>query len=210
MLDSTFSVQAAMVDADNPLDDISGTISLDYLQNSTWTYKDKKTFSKKIVRNGIVYRWIVPKWGVKEKFEYDITVADNGLKHHFKNTNKDNYTRYNFVAAPYDSFSANGGQRHHFVPATSLRRNGFNASKAYCIRMMTEDHKRTGSYGSSSYVSEMTALLKDKKYVEALQKEVDDLKAKMDSEGVFGTLQQKYYYEVVTCLYNYEKLFGVQ
>ena len=76
--------------------------------------------------------------------------------------------------------------------------------------MMTEDHKRIGSYGSSSYVSEMTALLKDKKYVEALQKEVDDLKAKMDSEGVFGTLQQKYYYEVVTCLYNYEKLFGVQ
>ena len=66
MLDSTFSVQAAMVDADNPLDDISGTISLYYLQNSTWTYKDKKTFSKKIVRNGIVYRWIVPKWGVRK------------------------------------------------------------------------------------------------------------------------------------------------
>lgn len=44
---------------------------------------------------------------------------------------------------------------------------------------------------------------------EALQTEVNDLQSKYDSEGIAGNLQQKYYYEVVTCLYQYEILFGI-
>ena len=31
----------------------------------------------------------------------------------------------------------------------------------------------------------------------------------LDCEGIAGNLQQKYYDEVITCLINYEKLFGI-
>lgn len=205
----SYSVKAALVDADNPLDLISGTITRFYLKNSTWTKKDSKDFSKKAVTNGNVYTWYVSKWGVKEKFEYDITVTDNGLKHNYDNEDENNFTRYNFEAKPYNKFTANGGQRHHFIPATSLKKNSFSSNKAYCIRMMTEDHKKTGSYGSSKYVSSITKLLNDKKYEDALQTEVDDLQSKDDCEGIAGNLQQKYYDEVITCLCEYEKLFGI-
>lgn len=75
--------------------------------------------------------------------------------------------------------------------------------------MMTEDHKKTGSYGSSTYVAAMTNLLSNKKYQDALQKEVDDLQSEYDCEGIAGSLQQKYYDEVVTCLIKYEALFGI-
>jgi len=206
---SSFSVKAAMIDADNPLDTISGTITRYYLSNTTWTEKDDKTFSKSAVTNGTVYTWYVSKWGVKEKFEYDIKVIDNGGTHNFDNENEDNFTRYNFEAKPYNSFTANGGQRHHFIPATSLRNNGFDSNTAYCIRMMTADHKKTGSYGSSTYVSAMSNLLSSGKYQDALQKEVDDLQSKYDCEGIAGNLQQKYYDEVIICLVQYEALFGI-
>lgn len=162
-----------------------------------------------MVIRGTYNTWYVSKWGVKEKFEYDITVSDNGLRRYFDNVNENNFTRYNFEAKPYNSFSANGGQRHHFVPATSLNNNGYDSNTAYCIRMMTEDHKKTGSYGSSTYVAAMTNLLSNKKYQDALQKEVDDLQSEYDCEGIAGSLQQKYYDEVVTCLIKYEALFGI-
>lgn len=205
----SFSVKAALIDSDNPLDSVSGTITRYYLNNSTWNKKDSKSFSKSAVTNGTVYTWAVAKWGVKEKFEYDITVIDNGSRNNYDNVNENNYTRYNFEAKPYNRFGANGGQRHHFVPSTSLSENSFNSNTAYCIRMMTEDHKKTGSYGNSQYVSDTTALLKNQKYKEALQKEVDDLKSKDDCEGIAGSLQQKYYDEVITCLIEYKALFGI-
>lgn len=55
----------------------------------------------------------------------------------------------------------------------------------------------------------MTNLLSNKKYQDALQKEVDDLQSEYDCEGIAGSLQQKYYDEVVTCLIKYEALFGI-
>ncbi len=140
---------------------------------------------------------------------HNVTVLDNLGRYTFENANKNDYTRYNFEAKPYNSFSANGGHRHHFIPAASLNANGFNSDTAYCIRMMVADHQKTGSFGSSSYVANITNLLSSRKYQEALQTEVNDLQSKYDSEGIAGNLQQKYYYEVVTCLYQYEILFGI-
>lgn len=206
---SSFSVKAALIDSDNPLDNVSGTITRYYLNGTSWSKKDDKDFTKTAVKNGTVYTWYVSKWGVKEKFEYDITVTDNGGVHNYDNNNEDNFTRYNFEAKPYNSFTANGGQRHHFIPATSLRNNGFDSNTAYCIRMMTADHRKTGSYGSSTYVSNITNLLSNGDYQEALQTEVDDLQSEYDCEGIAGNLQQKYYDEVITCLYQYEILFGI-
>lgn len=206
---SSFSVHAALVDADNPLDTISGTVTRYYLNNSTWTNKDSTYFGKSVVTNGTIYTWYISELGVKEKFEYNITVNDNGGTHKFDNVGENNFTRYNFEAKPYSSFTANGGHRHHFIPAKSLTDNSFNSNTAYCIRMMTQDHYLTGSYGSSTYVSGISYLLKNKQYQAALQVEVDDLQAKYDCEGIAGSLQQKYYDQVITCLYYYEVLFGI-
>lgn len=207
--DSSFSVCAALIDNDNPLDSVKGTVTRYCLNNTTWEKEDDKSFSKTGVKNGEILHWSVDKWGVKEKFEYNITVVDNGKTNNFDNANENNMTRYNFEAKPYNSFSANGGHRHHFIPATSLKEASFNSNTAYAIRMMTADHKLTGSYGSSSYVKDVTNLLRNKQYYEALQHEVDDLQSHLDSEGLAGTLQQKYYNEVVICLFQYESLFGI-
>lgn len=57
--------------------------------------------------------------------------------------------------------------------------------------------------------NQVSDLLKNKKYEEALQKEVDDFKSNNDTEGIAGSLLQKYYNEVVICLANYTKLFGI-
>lgn len=208
--DYSFSVLASMIDADNPLDLVTGELKLYYLRDTTWAVKSSDTFEKSNVKNGTVYTWSIPKWGVKERFEYNINVTDNGATRNFNNTNVVSYTRYNFDAKPYNQFTPNGGQRHHFIPAAALRNNGFDANSAYCIRMMTADHYLTGSYGSYSYVSDTSNLLSNGRYEDALQKEVNDLKSKMDCEGIAGNLQQKYYTEVVTCLYEYEKLFNLR
>ena len=206
---SAFSVKVAMVDSDNPLDSITGTITRYYLGTTRWVRKDSESFSKTAVTNGTVYTWHVAKWGVKEKFEYNIKIVDNGITHNKDNKDENNYTRYNFEAKPYESFSANGGHRHHFVPAKALKDNGFNSNTAYCIRMMAEDHWNTGSYGSATYVKESSELLSRGQYQAALQKEVDDLQSENDCEGIAGNLQQKYYDEVIICLFQYESLFGI-
>ena len=206
---SAFSVKVAMVDSDNPLDSITGTITRYYLGTTRWVRKDSESFSKTAVTNGTVYTWHVAKWGVKEKFEYNIKIVDNGITHNKDNKDENNYTRYNFEAKPYESFSANGGHRHHFVPASALNDNGFNSDTAYCIRMMVADHRKTGSYGSATYVKESSELLSRGQYQAALQKEVDDLQSENDCEGIAGNLQQKYYDEVIICLFQYESLFGI-
>ena len=75
--------------------------------------------------------------------------------------------------------------------------------------MMAEDHWNTGSYGSAPYVKESSELLSRGQYQAALQKEVDDLQSENDCEGIAGNLQQKYYDEVIICLFQYESLFGI-
>ena len=208
--DTAFYVRAAGIDPDNSLELISGTLLCYYLNNSSWVKLDDVHFNKSSVKNGIVYTWAIDKWGVKEKFVYNIAVTAGGQVFSFSNVDNDyEYKRYNFEAEPYTSLTANGGQRHHFVPATALNNNGFNSNTAYCIRMITADHYNTGSYGSSTYVRNSSNLLASGQYDEALQMEVDDLKSEMDSEGGTQTLQQKYYNEVVICLVQYELLFGI-
>lgn len=207
--DSSFTVRATMVDADNPLDKVSGEITLYQLNNTSWNKKTTKSFSKANVRNGVIYTWSVQKWAVKEKFEYNITVTDNGGTHRFNNKNENDYYRYNFAANSYTSLTANGGQRHHFVSKAALSENGYNTNTAYSIRMMTADHRNTGSYGSSTYVKQESTLLKNRQYEDLLQKEVNDLKAKPDCDGIERNLQLKYHMEIITCLVHYEDLFGI-
>lgn len=207
--DTGFSVNAALVDVDNPLDSVSGTMYLYKLNNESWSLSSSKPFSANTVRNGTIYKWSKSKDAVKEKFEYSTTVIDNGGTHNYDNSGEDDYFRYNFVAGPYGSLYAKGGQRHHFIPAYSLNNNGFDSSTAYCIRMMTADHKKTASYGSPSHVATITSLLASNRYEDAIQTEVDSLQTKPDTDGIYDSLADKYVYEIIDCIYAYELLFGI-
>lgn len=75
--------------------------------------------------------------------------------------------------------------------------------------MMTDDHYNTGSYGSAQHVSTITTLLSKRAYHDAIQHEVDDFKSQDDSEGIYRNLQEKYYYEMIDCIYYYKQLFGL-
>lgn len=211
--DTSFCVKVALVDADNRLDIAEGSYTHYRLDNTRWVNVNKGPINFRCTRitNGPIYMWYADKYWVKEKFEYEITITDNGTSEKFTDDGieSNRNTRYNFESKPYNRLTANGGQRHHFIPAASLTANGFNSNEAYCIRMMTADHKLTGSYGSSSYVRNITTLLSNGQYHDAIEHEVNDLKATSDSEGQYTSLQQKYYVHVINCIYYYKQLFGL-
>lgn len=90
--------------------------------------------------------------------------------------------RYNFAGGAYGSMSSYEGQRHH-IPSDSV--NGLSTYSGPCIRMLTEDHKRTSSYGSSTAAKEFRAreekLIKEGKFAEAMQLGINDVRK------LFGT-----------------------
>ncbi len=113
----------------------------------------------------------------------------------------------------FKDVQALGGERHHFTSKDSLTAAGFNSNNAAAIRMMTNDHANTPSWGSGSaailYRSTELALLREGKYREALQLAVDGLKAAPCSDGKYSNLQVKYYNEVVRALFLSELYFGI-
>lgn len=208
--DYSFSINVHGLEDTNVLESITGMISCNYLNNTTWTKRTDTRFEVYNVTDGTAFTWNIEKWGVKERFEYIIVVTDNGIQNRYDNLGDDHeYKRYNFDAKPYNMFSANGGHRHHFVSATALNRKGYNSNAAYCIRMMVPDHYLTGSYGNSAYVAQETSLILSDRFVDLINKEINDLQAKQDSEGTNMNLQQKYFYEVVACIDYYQTLFEI-
>ncbi|MGO5114666.1 hypothetical protein ACTQ33_06495, partial [Candidatus Avoscillospira sp. LCP25S3_F1] len=90
--------------------------------------------------------------------------------------------RYNFAGGAYGSMSSYEGQRHH-IPSDAV--NGLTTYSGPCIRMLTEDHKKTSSYGSSTSAKEFRAkeekLVKEGKFAEAMQMGINDIRK------LFGT-----------------------
>lgn len=194
--------------AGNTLDSIQGTLTKYRLNGNNWVEFGTRNVNITNASNGTIFTWLVSSQYVKEKIEYKLTVLDNGGVHYFNNIGEDSHIRYNFVAGPYNAITPMGGDCHHFIPAASLRANGYDSGTAYAIRMVRLDHHKTGSYGSSSYVSECTSLLANKEYLALMQHEVNDLKSIADPDGRYTNLQTKYYYEIVECALAYDKLFG--
>lgn len=85
--------------------------------------------------------------------------------------------RYNFAGGAYGKLSSYEGQRHH-IPSNSV--NGLSTSSGPAIRMLTEDHKLTSSYGSSTAAVQFRAkekkLIKEGKFAEAMQMGIDDIR----------------------------------
>ena len=58
--DISFSVSAALVDKDNPLDSVSGTFTRYYLNDRDWKEKDDESFKETLVTNGSIYETVQP------------------------------------------------------------------------------------------------------------------------------------------------------
>lgn len=210
--DTYFQIQVLNVGSDS-LDVVSGTTKLYKLNRDTWNYATQRSFTKYNAYSGAVDTWYISKDAVKEKFEYNITVTEDGQKWYYNNIGVNNKTRYNFVAGAYSTMTANGGDRHHFVSSNALGSAGFNTNTAPAIRMMYRDHLNTPSWGSSSsaiaYRAQELSLLNAGKYEELLQMEVDGFYAEADSEGIYSSLASKYYDEMIDVLYLLENYFGI-
>lgn len=214
---SDFKIKLANISTTSlkdPIDSIKGNVYLYRLSRRNWVKEKQDTISKTQVKNGTIYTWSIPATYVKEKFEYEIVVVEDGQTWKYNNVNEEDLVRYNFEAGPFNNLAANGGERHHFVSRDALDATGYNSNIAYAIRMMYDDHIKTGSWGSytssKEYREEEKRLIKAMKFKELLQKEVDDLKAKKECEGTGISLCSKYYEQVVSCLAMYEKMFGLR
>lgn len=210
--DYNFQINVLNVGSD-PLDSISGYVDKYNKDQYAWKFATYTSFNKAQANDGKVFTWYTTKDMVAEKFEYSITVVEDGYTYSYNNVNEEDYIRYNFDADDYNILQAKGGQRHHFVSNYALSSCRYNADTAPAIRMMAADHIYTPNWGSSAsavaFRNEEIRLIGAKRYEELLQMEVNGLKATPDSEGKYSNLQQKYYDEVIIALYLAEIYFDI-
>lgn len=205
------SFQIKIAEYGEPLDRISGGVYLYGYSGNTWlhSYLDYDNFVETNVTSGTLYTWNIPADYVKEKFEYSLTVVDNGTYTSYDNQGDDDQYRYNFVVGGYSSIQARGGDRHHFVSKKALSSYGYNTNTATCIRMIRADHYKTGSYGSTSHIAQEEQYLANEQYKDLIAYEIDDFRIKGDSENIYASLYDKYYDAIVLCVIAYSDLFGV-
>ena len=199
----------------DPIDRIGATLYLYGINGYSWISNPitTRTFVKTNVGNGNVFTWTIPSEYVKEKVEYKITTTEDGYNYTYSNIGKDNFIRINSTAGSYSSLSAKGGERHHLISQSTLKKFNYSIYSAYCIRMTKKDHMLTGNYGNYSssiqFRKEEEELLKNKKYSELIKKEVNDLKSANDPDRISDNLAEKYFDELALCIYQYERLFGI-
>lgn len=199
----------------DPIDRIGATLYLYGIDGYNWKNNPitTRTFVKTNVTNGNVFTWTIPSEYVKEKVEYIITINEDGYTYKYSNVDKDDLIRINSDAKSYSSLNAKGGERHHLISQSTLKKFGYSIYSAYCIRMTKKDHTLTGNYGNFSssinFRKEEEELLKNKKYVELIQKEVNDLKNTNDPDGLSRNLADKYNDPLITCIFYYQKMFGI-
>lgn len=108
--------------------------------------------------------------------------------------------RWNFVGGKYGSIKALGGQRHH-MPSDSV--SPLSTNNGPCIRMLTADHKKTSSYGSSTsavnFRKKEKAKIDEGKFLAAQQLGINDVKS------LFGSTK---YSNAISQMVTYTKSLG--
>lgn len=197
------------------IDSITGTVDMYKKSGRNWVFGGKKAVSKFQAGNGTVDTWNFSKSNVSDYFEYNLTVTEDGQTWTYSNKkdNKYQYQRYNFAFGPYSSMSASGGERHHLISQDALNKSGFNSNSAPALRMLAEDHAKTPNWGNSTasntFREKEKTLLKQKKYEDLIQLEVDAFKNISDPEGKSKNLAVKYNDYLVLCAYSYYNYFGI-
>lgn len=110
----------------------------------------------------------------------------------------------------YKLLPTDGKERHHMPAATILREFGYNAGCAPPIRMDPDDHRKSGSHGSGTrpdglggrasvekYRYDQRQLIRQGRFREALQKDIDNIRA------LFGS---KYDEAIEQMLAEYERI----
>ncbi len=152
----------------------SATLSIDLYDNITGEHLDSTTKSYTNVKVGTTYyNWYKSKSDtIEERIEVTLVAHDGATYYGSAET-----VRWNFKGGSYGTISALGGQVHH-CPADSI--NGLTTYSGPAIRMLTDDHKQTASYGSSTsarnYRASQKALIDDGNFDEAMQMDIDDIR----------------------------------
>lgn len=98
------------------------------------------------------------------------------------------------LGGAYKDIPANGGEVHH-MPAKSV--SPFSKGKGPAIRMDTEDHRRTASYGSSkdaqNYRAKQKQLIDQNQFRKAQQMDIEDVQSKFGNKYDEHIKQMKEY-----------------
>ena len=131
------------------------------------------------------YTYLIDKAETVQETVYFSGYAEDGEIYDFGTTST---VRYNFVGGAYGTMAAYEGQRHH-IPSNSV--TSITTYSGPAIRMLTEDHRLTASYGSSTsainFRAQEAALIAEGNFAGAMQLGVDNIRS------LFGT---KYNYAI--------------
>lgn len=163
--------------------------------NGTHLASGSKTF-KKVKPGFVTWEWKLSKGEtVQEHITVNITARDGSSVISASGST----VRYNFAGGKYGDLKAYDGQRHH-MPSDSV--DGLSKRKGAAVRMITSEHKKTASYGSSKKAKEFRK--EEKKYIE----QGEFLKAQQlgvkDVQSNFG----KKYNAAINDMIKYTKSLG--
>lgn len=143
-----------------------------YLKSSSKTLKNVKV-------GNTTWTWNTQKGEtVQEHITVSLTGYDGGETY----VGSGSTVRYNFAGGKYGTMKAYDGQKHH-MPSASV--DGLSDYKGAALRMLTSEHKKTASYGSSTsaknFRKKEKKLVDEGKFLQAQKLGISDVQSK------FGT-----------------------
>lgn len=158
----------------------SVNLSCKVYKNSGSYMKGKTKTLKKVKPGKTSWTWSTAKGEtVQETIKVSGTARDGKDVISFSGST----VRYNFVGGKYGTMKAYDGQRHH-VPSKDI--SPLSAYSGPAIRMITSDHKKTASYGSSTSAKNFRAKEKAKikagEFLGAQKLGITDLQSKFGSK----------------------------
>lgn len=141
------------------------------------------------------YTWTVAKSATVQE---TITISGSGNDGGETYILSGSTVRYNFAGGKYGTMEALGGQKHHMPSSNALTSTGvLSTYSGPCIRMITADHYRTASYGSSStavaFRNQEISLINSGKFIAAQNLGVSDIQNIFDSKYDVAINQMRVY-----------------
>lgn len=158
----------------------SVSLSCKVYKNSGAFMKSTTKTLKKLKPGNTSWTWYTSKGAtVQEKIIVSGTAKDGKDSISFSGST----VRYNFAGGKYGSMAAYDGQRHH-MPSDNI--SPLSSYKGPAIRMITDDHKKTASWGNSSsaktFRSKEAKKIKNGEFLGAQQLGISDVQRKFGSK----------------------------
>lgn len=158
----------------------SVSLSCKIYKNSGAFMKSTTKTLKKLKPGNTSWTWYTSKGAtVQEKIVVSGTAKDGKDSISFSGST----VRYNFAGGKYGSMAAYDGQRHH-MPSNDV--SPLSTYKGPAIRMITDDHKKTASWGNSSsaktFRGKEATKIKNGEFLGAQQLGISDVQRKFGSK----------------------------